>query len=66
MGIKKNPSNETSRGHICYQVRNLNAFEENLRANGVEIIPDHKPISGYARFYLRDPALNRIEIANKI
>ncbi|MFL9815883.1 VOC family protein [Tolypothrix campylonemoides VB511288_2] len=63
ISLEKNPSNETSRRHICYQVYNLNAFEEHLRGYGIEILPDGNPIPECRRFFLRDPAGNRIEIA---
>ncbi|MBR8840403.1 MAG: VOC family protein [Stigonema ocellatum SAG 48.90 = DSM 106950] len=60
---EKNPSNAASRRHICYLVRDLQAFQEHLEAHGVEIISDRLPIPGRNRFFLRDPAGNRIEIA---
>ncbi|MBN3957855.1 VOC family protein [Nostoc sp. NMS8] len=59
----KNANNQTSRRHHCFQVDNLNAFEEHLKRHGVEIIPDQRPLPGYVRFFLRDPGGNRIEIA---
>ncbi|BAY43542.1 glyoxalase/bleomycin resistance protein/dioxygenase [Scytonema sp. HK-05] len=61
--VEKNPDNETSRRHICYQVHDLNAFGQHIEAHGVEIFPDQNPIPGCKRFFLRDPAGNRIEIA---
>jgi len=39
--------------------------EEGLREEGVEIIPDDQPVAGKPRFYVRDPAGNLIEIAQK-
>jgi len=59
---EKNTNNHTTRRHICFQVDNLQAYEEYLKAHGVEIIPDQVPLPGYQRFFLRDPAGNRIEI----
>ncbi len=61
--IEKVISQEASRRHICFRVRNLNTFEEHLKAHGVEIILDRNPIPGWNRFYIRDPGKNRIEIA---
>ncbi|SRR5579883_13610 len=66
VSLEKNPSNETSRRHICFKVPNLADFQQHLMAHGVEIIPDQQPIPGYNRFYLRDPGGNRIEIVELI
>ena len=51
-----------SRRHVCYQVRDLEAAERHLRAAGVEILDDERPLPGLRRFFLRDPGGNRIEI----
>ncbi|AFY32753.1 VOC family protein [Calothrix sp. PCC 7507] len=59
---EKNTNNHATRRHICFQVDHLQAYEEYLKAHGVEIIPDQLPIPGFKRFFLRDPAGNRIEI----
>ncbi|MEH1767516.1 MAG: VOC family protein [Nostoc sp.] len=63
ISTEKNANNQASRRHYCFQVNNLNAFEEHLKRHGVEIIPDQRPLPGYVRFFLRDPGGNRIEIA---
>lgn len=52
-----------SKGHVCYTVTDVTAAEQNLRAAGVEIIPDNQLIAGQPRFYVRDPGGNLIEIA---
>ncbi|MEJ1930730.1 VOC family protein [Nostoc sp. NIES-2111] len=62
LGEEPNPDNQTSRRHICFLVDNLNAFEEHLKAHGVEIFADHAPVPDLKRFFLRDPAGNRLEI----
>ena len=41
----------------------LAATEAALRAAGVAIIPENKPLPGWKRFYVRDPGGNRIEVA---
>ncbi len=56
-------SEHPSKRHICFTVENLSDAEEHLRTVGVEIIPDERPVKGCARFYVRDPAGNLIEIA---
>ena len=63
IAVEHNPNNDKSRRHVCFQVHNLNTFEEHLKAYGVEILPDQNPIPENARFFLRDPGGNRIEIA---
>ena len=60
---EKNANNQASRRHFCFQVDNLNAFEEHLKEHEIEIIPDRRPLPGCVRFFLRDPGGNRIEIA---
>ena len=52
-----------SKRHLCYIVADLAAAEERFRSAGVEIIPDDQPMSGWSRFYVRDPGGNRLEIA---
>ncbi|GAA6623947.1 VOC family protein [Scytonema sp. NUACC26] len=65
LSIEKNPDNATSRRHICYLVQDLKAFKQHLQKHGVEIIGDRFPVPGLNRFFLRDPAGNRIEIAEQ-
>lgn len=62
LGEEQNPNNQASRRHICFQVDDLSTFAEHLKAYGVEILPDHAPVPEYRRFFLRDPAGNRLEI----
>ncbi|ACC79938.1 VOC family protein [Nostoc punctiforme] len=60
---EKNANNQLSRRHFCFQVDDLNTFENHLKEYGVEIIPDQRPLPGCVRFFIRDPGGNRIEIA---
>lgn len=48
--------------HICFAVSDLKAAETKFREAGVEIIPDPRPVEGNARFYVRDPGGNLLEI----
>ena len=48
--------------HVCFTVDDLNAIEKRFREAGVEIISDPRPIPGSARFYVRDPGGNQLEI----
>ena len=54
-----------SKRHICLVVRDIFQAEQRLREAGVEILPDERPVSGWQRFYVRDPGGNLIEIAMK-
>ncbi len=56
-------ANDRSKRHVCYLVESLAHAERALRAAGVEILADPTPEPGWPRFYVRDPAGNRIEIA---
>lgn len=58
--------NTQSRRHICYVVHDLAAAQRDLEAKGVEILEDKQPIPGWRRFYVRDPAANRIEIGERL
>jgi catechol 2,3-dioxygenase-like lactoylglutathione lyase family enzyme len=55
--------NCTSKRHVCYTVSDLADAEDRFRRAGVEIVPDDMPTPGWSRFYVRDPAGNRLEIA---
>lgn len=59
---EKTANNAASKRHICFRVHNLSAFQEHLKAHGVEIIFDHQTMAEYDRFYIRDPGGNRIEL----
>ena len=67
VSVEDGPSNSNaeSRRHVCYLVHDLAAAEAEVRGRGGEIIADNQPIPGFIRFYLRDPAGNRIEIAQR-
>lgn len=52
-----------SRRHVCLVVADLAAARAAFAAAGVEILSDDRPVPGWARFYVRDPGGNRLEIA---
>ena len=54
------------KGHVCYTVADVEFAEQQLHAEGVEIIPDDQPIAGQPRFYVRDPGGHLIEIAQRV
>ncbi|MBC8031637.1 MAG: VOC family protein [Pyrinomonadaceae bacterium] len=57
---------QTRKGHVCYTVAHVAFAEEQLRAGGIEIIPDDQPMPGKPRFYVRDPGGNLIELAQAV
>ncbi len=61
-----NTASGTSKRHVCYVVPDLKAAESELARDGVETISDRQPIPGWARFYIRDPGGNRLEIAQRV
>jgi catechol 2,3-dioxygenase-like lactoylglutathione lyase family enzyme len=58
--------NLASKRHVCFRVEDLAEAERAMRDAGVEIIADVDPAPGWARFYVRDPGGNRIEIAQRV
>jgi catechol 2,3-dioxygenase-like lactoylglutathione lyase family enzyme len=58
--------NRSSRRHVCFLVADLAEAERTMLEAGVKIIPDHRPLDGLRRFYVRDPGDNRIEIAERV
>ena len=63
LSIERDESGPLRSGHVCFTVADLNATEQRFREAGVEIIPDPRPQEGTARFYVRDPGGNMLEIA---
>ncbi len=57
---------EVRKGHVCYTLADVAYAEEQLRAAGITIIPDDKPVAGQPRFYVRDPGGNLIELAQAV
>jgi catechol 2,3-dioxygenase-like lactoylglutathione lyase family enzyme len=55
-------ANGSSSRHVCFWVSDLAEAEKRFRDAGVEILPDPRPIPGTARFYVRDPGGNQLEI----
>jgi catechol 2,3-dioxygenase-like lactoylglutathione lyase family enzyme len=65
LSIEDGVQNENSDRHVCYQVEDIAAAEIHFRNSAIEIIPDPRPVKGSARFYVRDPGGNLIEIVHK-
>jgi catechol 2,3-dioxygenase-like lactoylglutathione lyase family enzyme len=53
-----------SKRHICFLISDLSAAEAWMRSKGVAVEPGDRA-EGLSRFFIRDPAGNRIEIGQK-
>ena len=62
LSVENENSGPPSSRHVCFTVADLKTTEMRFREAGVEIIPDPRPIEGNARFYVRDPGGNMLEI----
>lgn len=66
IGIEESAANnEQSKRHLCLVTGDLAAAQRMFENAGATIIPDDQPVSGWRRFYVRDPGGNRMEIAQK-
>jgi catechol 2,3-dioxygenase-like lactoylglutathione lyase family enzyme len=63
IGIDQTAS-PTSKRHVCFRVADLAAAREAVIAAGVTIDSEGKA-EGLSRFFIRDPAGNRIEIGQR-
>jgi catechol 2,3-dioxygenase-like lactoylglutathione lyase family enzyme len=52
--------------HVCFVVADLAETERALRERGVAILPDERPVPGWPRVFVRDPAGNRVELARPV
>lgn len=50
-----------TKGHLAYEVADLDAWRGKLAAAGVNVL-ESIPLPGYARFEFRDPFGNRVEM----
>lgn len=50
-----------TKGHLAYEVADLNAWRGKLTEAGVDVL-ESIPLPGYARFEFRDPFGNRVEM----
>lgn len=63
IGVDPEPSPRSKR-HICFLVRDLAAAKADVVSRGVAI-EEESIAEGLARFFIRDPAGNRIEIGQR-
>ena len=65
LSIEDDAHNHESDRHVCYRVEDLADAAARFRSAGVEIISEERPVSGFSRFFVRDPGGNLIEITEK-
>jgi catechol 2,3-dioxygenase-like lactoylglutathione lyase family enzyme len=63
VGVDPEPSPKSKR-HICFLVRDLQAAKAAIAAHGVAV-EEEGVAEGLHRFFVRDPAGNRIEIGQR-
>ncbi len=63
IGLDPEPSPKSKR-HICFLVADLAAARAAVEGRGIPL-EDEGPAEGLIRFFLRDPAGNRIEIGQR-
>ena len=65
LAIDPGASGAGSRRHVCLAVDDLKAARAALKAQGLDIIDEPVQADGLARFFVRDPAGNRVEIGQR-
>jgi len=60
VGTEDGFDRSATKAHLAYEVDDLEAWRDRLRAAGATIL-DSVPIPGYDRFEFRDPFGNRVE-----
>ena len=63
IGVDPEPSPKSKR-HVCFLVTDLAAARVHIVANGIAI-EEESTAEGLKRFFIRDPAGNRIEIGQR-
>jgi catechol 2,3-dioxygenase-like lactoylglutathione lyase family enzyme len=66
LSVENEEAGPLSSRHVCFVVPDLDAAEKRFREAKVEIIPDPRPMPGTARFYVRDPGGNQLEIVQQV
>ena len=61
VGTEDGVDRVATKAHLAYEVDDVAAWRERLRANGIDIAGSI-PIEGYDRFEFRDPFGNRAEL----
>jgi catechol 2,3-dioxygenase-like lactoylglutathione lyase family enzyme len=65
IGTEDGFDRRTTKAHVAYEVTDIAAWREKLKAVGTEPL-DSVPIEGFDRFEARDPFGNRIEFIQRL
>ncbi|RXJ72733.1 glyoxalase [Veronia nyctiphanis] len=65
LGTENNPHRDQSKAHIAYEVTDIVYWREKLTSQGISI-KENTAIEGWARFDIRDPFGNRIELMQRL
>lgn len=65
VSLEPAPHNETSKRHVCYLVDDLELSKSHLEKAAFEVIDEGTEPHGLKRFFVRDPAGNRVEIGQR-
>lgn len=66
LSLEPDPRNESSKRHVCYLVPDLDEAKAKLIAEGLTITDETTEPNGLKRFFVRDPANNRVEIGQHL
>ncbi len=66
LAIDAGASGVGSRRHVCFAVSDLEAARAAFKSQGLEMIDEPIQADGLMRFFLRDPAGNRVEIGQRL
>ncbi len=59
------PQNRASKRHVAFEARDLAALRDHLEESGFRT-EDGSPLPGVRRFFVRDPAGNRLEFQHSV
>lgn len=62
LSLEDSADGTTSKRHVCYQVEDLEIAKAHCRSEGLEITDETTEPNGLNRFFVHDPAGNRVEI----
>lgn len=65
IAVEKGATGDASRRHVCLRVADLGAARAALTAAGIAIKDEPITADGLSRFFVRDPAGNRLEIGER-
>ena len=62
LSLEEGADGSPSKRHVCYLVPDLTAAKAHLKAHSIEIMDEATEPNGLKRFFIRDPAGNKVEI----